>query len=145
MTRIRFSFMVTTLALSFFAAACGAADGREDDGSSEPSLDGPTAEARGQLLGLPICVPVGNPCDTSLLQQLEEQAVNLGVPLCPYDACTNFNCTNQPNGLYPNPADCSTFYKCANGYTYLYDCPSGLLFDEPTLQCEWPELARCAG
>ena len=55
------------------------------------------------------------------------------------------DCTNLPSGVYANPEDCTTFYKCSNGYSYLYSCPSNLLFDEPTLQCEWPELARCAG
>lgn len=33
-----------------------------------------------------------------------------------------FTCEGKPSGIYPNPACdcCTTFYKCSNGYAYLY-------------------------
>lgn len=35
---------------------------------------------------------------------------------------TDFSCEGKPSGIYPNPACdcCTTFYKCSNGYAYLY-------------------------
>lgn len=42
---------------------------------------------------------------------------------------SDFNCTSKPNGLYPNPESCTTFYYCSNENTYLYDCPEGLHYN----------------
>lgn len=44
----------------------------------------------------------------------------------------NFNCTDKPSGIYPDPENCETFYKCSIGNSYLYRCPTGLHFN-PTL------------
>lgn len=47
------------------------------------------------------------------------------------------NCTNHPDGDYENPLEpCSHFYyTCANGYTYLRECPSTLYFDQDEDKC----------
>jgi hypothetical protein len=47
------------------------------------------------------------------------------------------DCTHLPNGLYANPDNCTTFYKCSNGYAYLYDCVEGTAYI-PTYQiCDY--------
>ena len=47
------------------------------------------------------------------------------------------------DGIYPNPEDCSAFYRCANGRYENQYCPNGLLFDEVTSTCNWPENVDC--
>jgi len=52
-----------------------------------------------------------------------------------------FSC--PADGLYPNPADCTTFFHCSDGEADLKDCPSGFDFDASTERCEWPDQAGC--
>ena len=67
-----------------------------------------------------------------------------------------FTCPN-PNGLFPNPCDCSSFYSCSNGTPYLevsrcyvnlkeiinlinfyvQSCPPGLVFNPIKGQCDY--------
>nr|CAH0104050.1 unnamed protein product [Daphnia galeata] len=46
---------------------------------------------------------------------------------------------STPNGIYPNPNNCKTFYLCSNGIAYLYDCPSNLVFNPATGNCDYGE------
>lgn len=53
-----------------------------------------------------------------------------------------FECP-KPDGTYPNPASCKSFYMCINGIPYLFDCPvdgSGnqLVFNPSINQCDYP-------
>ncbi|CAG8562231.1 5875_t:CDS:1, partial [Dentiscutata heterogama] len=57
--------------------------------------------------------------------------------------CPKENDKNNPNGLYANSKDCSTFYQCANGIPYLMNCPDGLQWCTKLLRCEWPENSDC--
>lgn len=43
----------------------------------------------------------------------------------PAPTTSYFTCEGKPSGNYPNPACdcCTTFYKCSNGYAYLYVIP----------------------
>ncbi|KAF0294706.1 Chondroitin proteoglycan 2 [Amphibalanus amphitrite] len=59
-------------------------------------------------------------------------------------APSDFDCPTD-NGLFPNPADCHTFYHCSNGHAYLKDCPANLEFNPTLLVCDWPEDAGCGG
>ncbi|XP_035223247.1 fibrillin-3-like isoform X2 [Stegodyphus dumicola] len=52
------------------------------------------------------------------------------------------NCL-QPNGLFPVPGDCTSFYQCANGHSHLVKCPSGLHFCLESQTCEHPCEAKC--
>ncbi|XP_057371460.1 probable endochitinase isoform X2 [Daphnia carinata] len=56
-----------------------------------------------------------------------------------------FDC--QDNGAYPNPSNCNTFYMCSNGIAYLYFCPSNLVFNPTTGNCDYPSNVSgpCAG
>ena len=48
------------------------------------------------------------------------------------------------DGIYRHPDDCSAFYQCTNGHRYEDQyCPEGLLFNELTSQCDWPENVDC--
>ncbi|CAG8529648.1 6958_t:CDS:2 [Dentiscutata erythropus] len=57
--------------------------------------------------------------------------------------CPEKNDENNPNGLYANPSDCSTFYQCSNGKSYLMNCPDDLQWSTKLLRCEWPENSDC--
>ncbi|CAG8547575.1 404_t:CDS:2, partial [Scutellospora calospora] len=53
------------------------------------------------------------------------------------------NDENNPNGLYANPDDCSSYIQCSNGYPYVMPCPDGLQWSTEKLRCEWPENSDC--
>ncbi|XP_023215863.1 chondroitin proteoglycan 2-like isoform X1 [Centruroides sculpturatus] len=53
-----------------------------------------------------------------------------------------FECPTA-NGLFKNPADCSTFYQCSNYIPYLHNCPASLHYNEDKEQCDYPENANC--
>ncbi|KAI9563469.1 hypothetical protein GHT06_010932 [Daphnia sinensis] len=41
-----------------------------------------------------------------------------------------FDCKSKTNGNYVNPADCTTYIACSNGYTYIMPCPANLVYNE---------------
>ncbi|XP_028170052.1 protein FAM186A-like [Ostrinia furnacalis] len=41
-------------------------------------------------------------------------------------------------GMYPT-SDCSKYTMCQAGVAYIMDCPAGLVFNEATSTCDWPE------
>lgn len=49
----------------------------------------------------------------------------------------------EPEGLYPNPDDCGSFYQCTNGRSHLIKCPTGLHFNIDDAACESPCVAGC--
>ncbi|CAG5112433.1 Oidioi.mRNA.OKI2018_I69.chr2.g6649.t1.cds [Oikopleura dioica] len=48
-----------------------------------------------------------------------------------------------PAGIHKHCSDCSKFIQCANGITYIKDCPPGLLFNGETKTCDWPYNVTC--
>jgi len=46
-------------------------------------------------------------------------------------------------GPFPVEEDCTSFYKCSNGYRTLHNCPSNLLFNPAISVCDWPENVQC--
>ncbi|XP_055940819.1 protein obstructor-E-like [Argiope bruennichi] len=48
------------------------------------------------------------------------------------------------DGIFSNPANCSTFFFCVDGTAYLQECPWGLSFDEANLKCDRPKVVGCA-
>ena len=52
----------------------------------------------------------------------------------------SFSCDSK-TGLFPHE-DCDKFYQCANGITYVKECPSGLYFN-PNGFCDWPQNVNC--
>ena len=47
------------------------------------------------------------------------------------------------NGIFPDPADCSMFYACANGKPFHEACGKDTLFHDVTLICDRPENVDC--
>ncbi|KAM6980678.1 chitinase, acidic.1 [Aplochiton taeniatus] len=47
-------------------------------------------------------------------------------------------CEGRPDGLYPNPADASTYFQCFRGNTYLYSCQPGLVYVDACKCCNYP-------
>eukprot|EP00066_Takifugu_rubripes_P011713 XP_011600979.1 PREDICTED: acidic mammalian chitinase-like isoform X2 [Takifugu rubripes] len=47
-------------------------------------------------------------------------------------------CTTKIGGIYAKPDDPGSFYSCANGHTWVMQCPAGLVFKESCLCCDWP-------
>lgn len=45
--------------------------------------------------------------------------------------------------LSGNPADCSTYFQCANGNQVMHHCSPGLEWNESAKNCDWPENANC--
>ncbi|XP_022107744.1 chitotriosidase-1-like, partial [Acanthaster planci] len=52
-------------------------------------------------------------------------------------------CDDRADGHYADPADCSKFYQCANGFTYLTSCQDGLLWNSHINSCDWPRNVKC--
>lgn len=43
----------------------------------------------------------------------------------------------------PDPTSCNRFYQCSNGTPYLFDCPSGLVFNPNMNVCDYPTSYNC--
>ncbi|GAB1602583.1 probable endochitinase [Argonauta hians] len=55
----------------------------------------------------------------------------------------SFNCP-QPNGFYPDSADCRLFYRCVAGRSYQFKCARGTLYDRAISVCNYPDrLPEC--
>jgi len=46
--------------------------------------------------------------------------------------------------LFPNPADCSTFFQCSGGIAFTQVCPPGLYYCEELQVCSWINDRRCS-
>jgi len=55
----------------------------------------------------------------------------------------DFQCP-RPEGLFPDPDDCSAFYSCIENIPIRNVCPDGLHFNPKTGLCDWPEEAGCS-
>ena len=49
----------------------------------------------------------------------------------------NFVC--KRDGYYRDTQDCNKFYRCAAKVKHFFSCPDGLVFDERTSSCDFPE------
>jgi hypothetical protein len=55
-----------------------------------------------------------------------------------------FNCSNRPQGSYPHPTNCSSFYICMDcELAGDFSCPVPLLFDPIQQTCEIQEKVLC--
>jgi len=52
-------------------------------------------------------------------------------------------CSNKTDGLYSHNQNCSLFYQCHQGQTYVKTCPAGLHFNESLQVCDWPSNVNC--
>lgn len=50
--------------------------------------------------------------------------------------CAPFRCP-EPDGKFPNPEDCSTFWTCVDSRPVLQDCPPGLVFNPDKETCDF--------
>ncbi|XP_048878519.1 chitinase, acidic.1 [Brienomyrus brachyistius] len=58
-------------------------------------------------------------------------------PTTTRDPISSF-CTGKLDGLYPNPADQTTFFQCFLGNTYLHRCQPGLVYVDDCKCCSFP-------
>lgn len=56
--------------------------------------------------------------------------------------CLDF-CATKTNGLHKKMGDCSEFYQCFEGQTYLLQCPKGTLYNDESKICDWAENVDC--
>merc|ERR1712126_478336 len=56
--------------------------------------------------------------------------------------CSCFTCPS-PDGIYPHPGDCSAFFQCSGGISFLQACPAGLKFNPSGSYCDWPQNVDC--
>ncbi|XP_037539952.1 acidic mammalian chitinase-like [Nematolebias whitei] len=47
-------------------------------------------------------------------------------------------CAGKIDGLYPNPSDRNTYYRCVAGLTYVMRCQPNLVYDKQCQCCNWP-------
>nr|XP_040048409.1 acidic mammalian chitinase-like isoform X1 [Gasterosteus aculeatus aculeatus]XP_040048410.1 acidic mammalian chitinase-like isoform X1 [Gasterosteus aculeatus aculeatus] len=47
-------------------------------------------------------------------------------------------CATQTGGIYAKPDAPGSFYSCANGITWIMDCPANLVFQDSCKCCNWP-------
>jgi hypothetical protein len=59
--------------------------------------------------------------------------------------CPALDCTDLPNGEYPNPESCTSFCYCVWGKSVLTECSKNpqLHFNPIKLVCDWPQDAGC--
>ncbi|XP_047424557.1 acidic mammalian chitinase-like [Mugil cephalus] len=50
---------------------------------------------------------------------------------------SNF-CATKASGIYAKPDDPGSFYNCANGITWVQNCPATLVFRDSCKCCAWP-------
>ncbi|KAJ7365193.1 hypothetical protein OS493_007844 [Desmophyllum pertusum] len=53
-------------------------------------------------------------------------------------------CEDKADGNYKDPDNCYGFITCANQITYFRSCPEGLMYNEKTDQCDYPENVQCS-
>jgi len=53
-------------------------------------------------------------------------------------------CSDKNDGLYSHDKDCTLFYKCFQGNTYVMNCPAGLHFNQNQQYCDWPANVNCS-
>lgn len=51
------------------------------------------------------------------------------------------NCRDE--GFAPDPASCSSFYRCTEEFAYKFSCPGGLLWNHDQSSCDWPRSVQC--
>lgn len=82
-------------------------------------------------------------------------SLSLTCDLPEYAACEAFSCEGRECGLYPDPANCSSYYVCKNGRndtgngtvameTEHKSCDHGLLFSATSNMCDLPQYASCS-
>ena len=54
-----------------------------------------------------------------------------------------FDCSGRMDGYYANPGSCSSFYICVSEKALLSDCHPGLLYNEITGYCDFPDHVTC--
>lgn len=77
-------------------------------------------------------------CNTeSLFTGFPPKPTTTPRPTTTADPITTF-CDGKPDGLYPNPADETTYFQCYRGNTYLHKCQPGLVFVDNCKCCDYP-------
>ncbi|KXJ17760.1 Chondroitin proteoglycan-2 [Exaiptasia diaphana] len=56
-----------------------------------------------------------------------------------------FSCQDKPNGYYPDPESCQSFYQCYEHHAYWESCPGELYWNQNTNKCDWPNNVDCEG
>lgn len=69
-------------------------------------------------------------------------------PAVAEQSCPKLDCTDLPNGEYPNPESCTSFCYCVWGKSVLTNCAKmnngDRLHFNPSLKvCDWPQNAGC--
>lgn len=49
----------------------------------------------------------------------------------------------EPNGMFPDPKNCSSFYHCDDGVAYHKACSPPLMFNPEKNTCDWPDNVKC--
>lgn len=52
-------------------------------------------------------------------------------------------CPFSEDGFFPNPYDCTKFYRCVGGRRYDFDCGPGTHWNPQLTTCDWPNSAGC--
>lgn len=55
-----------------------------------------------------------------------------------------YNCVGRPDGFYPHPSDCESYFICAVGTVFTVKCAAGLHFSATQKYCDTPQSAKCA-
>lgn len=58
------------------------------------------------------------------------------------DIVLDQNCP-EPNGMFPDPKNCSSFYHCDDSVAYHKACSPPLMFNPEKNTCDWPDNVKC--
>lgn len=56
----------------------------------------------------------------------------------PSKAADDNFCATKAGGIYAKPDAPGSFYNCANGITWVQNCPATLVFQDSCKCCAWP-------
>jgi hypothetical protein len=74
---------------------------------------------------------------TSKTVLVEEQLIPYDLPDCPPDR-------NDSTTLFPNPTNCTEYYRCDHEIPTIMECPFGLWYCEEKSTCDWRDDPECA-
>ncbi|XP_076366008.1 uncharacterized protein LOC143254967 [Tachypleus tridentatus] len=124
-------------------------DSTQDDASS-PSDGDPTQDSDSSPSGGDPIQDISLPTDISKQESTSASEDNDGLS-SPDDGNSTKDTINVvcfKAGYFRHPTNCSKFYRCVNTslegppyYTYIFECPKDLWFDETIESCNWKALS----
>lgn len=81
---------------------------------------------------------------TVTVPSTQTQTVRSSTTGNPNNVNISFVCPSSGYGNIPHQTDCSRYFECNQGIRFVKNCPSGLIFDVISSQCDSSSTSLCA-